>query len=185
MPQTSPDISYHTNYQLIFDSALQNYKEKTGEDLPSTPLFHTLETYRSSEDVIATLRQEVPAFDKSWRRNDGLTRWLDPTVRVVNAFSATIGSAIALVSLTEYALNLQTDTYLAVLPTWWGYLHWNRHPPFSKHLYEFHKVIEMSYSLRLQTLLALVEAFSLTFSSALRMPLGGWISILGFHQPQG
>ena len=106
----SPDISHHTNYQLIFDSALQNYKEKTGEDLPSTPLFRTLETYRSSEDVIATLRQEVPAFDKSWRRNDGLTRWLDPTVRVVNAFSATIGSAVALVSLTEHTPNLQTDT---------------------------------------------------------------------------
>jgi len=101
MPQSSPDIPSRANYQTIFDSALQAYKKKTGKDLPSTPLFRRLETCRSSDDVIATLRQQVPAFDQSGSSNDGLTRWLDPTVKVVNAFSATIGGAVALVSLTD------------------------------------------------------------------------------------
>jgi len=101
MPQTPSDIPSRANYQTIFDSALQAYKKKTGKDLPSTPLFRRLETCCSSDDVIATLRQQVHAFDQSGNSNDGLTRWLDPTVKVVNAFSATIGGAVALVSLTE------------------------------------------------------------------------------------
>jgi len=104
MPQTSPAISSRTNHQLIIDSALQAYKDKTGEDIPSTPLFRRLETCRSSDDVIATLRQQVSAFDKSGSNNDGLTRWLDPTVKVVTAFSVTIGNAVALVSLTVYGV---------------------------------------------------------------------------------
>ena len=104
MSQASPDIPSHANYQTIFDSALQAYKKKTGKDLPSTPLFRTLETCRSSDDVIATLRQEVPAPNQSGSSDDRLTRWLDPTVRVINAFSATIGGAVALVSLPEYGM---------------------------------------------------------------------------------
>ena len=103
MPQTTPDIHSRADYQHIFDSALQAYKRKTGKDLPSTPLFRSLETCRSSDDVIATLRQQVHAFDQSGSSNDGLTRWLDPTVKVVNAFSAAIGGAVSLVSLTEYS----------------------------------------------------------------------------------
>jgi hypothetical protein len=102
MPLTSPDIPPRANYQPIFDSALQAYKKKTGKDLPSTPLFRRLETCHSSDDVIATLRQQVPAFDQSGSSNDRLTSWLDPTVKVVSAFSATISGAVALVSLTEY-----------------------------------------------------------------------------------
>src|SRR5947208_17093674 len=101
MSRISPKIPSRTDYQLIFDSALQAYKKKTGKDLPSTPLFRTLETCHSSDDIIATLRQQVPAFDQFGGRNDGLTRWLDPTVKVVNAFSATIGGAVTLVSPTE------------------------------------------------------------------------------------
>ena len=97
MPQTSPEIPSHANYQRILDGALQAYRKTTGKDLPSTPLFRTLETRRSSEDVIATLRQQVPAYDQSGSSNDGLTRWLEPTVKAVNVFSATI----ALVSLAE------------------------------------------------------------------------------------
>src|SRR5260221_12981095 len=90
MPQTSPGIPSRANYQSIFDSALQAYKKKTGEDLPSTPLFRRLETCRSSDDVIATLRQQLPGFGQSGSSSDGPTRWLGPTVKVSNAFSATI-----------------------------------------------------------------------------------------------
>ena len=104
MPQTSPDVPSRSNYQLVFDSALQAYIRKTGEDLPSIPLFSTLKTHHSSDDIIATLRQQIPAFDQSGSSDDRLTRWLDPTVKVINAFSAIIGGAVALVSLPEYGM---------------------------------------------------------------------------------
>jgi hypothetical protein len=99
MPQTPPVNSPRANYQSIFDNALHEYKHKTRKDLPSDPLFHELQSCSSPDDIITTLRQKIPVFDQSASGNsdDRLTRWLDPTVKVINAFSAAIGSAVSLV----------------------------------------------------------------------------------------
>jgi len=87
MSQASPEVRRHANYQTIFDSALRTYRNKTGKDLSSNPLFHRLETCHSPDDIITVLRQQIPAFDQSASgRTDEdlkLTRWLDPTVKVV------------------------------------------------------------------------------------------------------
>ena len=107
MSQTSPESLRHTNYQSIFDYALQAYKKKTGKDLSSNPLFHTLESCDSSDDIISTLRQQILGFDQSssGSSHDKLTRWLDPTVKVINAFSATVGGAVTLVGPIEYEVS--------------------------------------------------------------------------------
>jgi len=98
MPQISPEKA---NYQSIFDSALQEYENKTRKDPSSHPLFRRLESCDSPDDIITILRQQIPGFDQSagGSSDDRLTRWLDPTVKVINAFSATIGNAVSLVSL--------------------------------------------------------------------------------------
>jgi hypothetical protein len=103
MSQSSSEVSPRANYQSTFDSALQTYKKKTGKDLSSNPLFRRFETCRSPDDVIAILRQQVPGFNQSGSgsNDDRLTKWLDPTVRVITAFSMTIGGAVALVNLTQ------------------------------------------------------------------------------------
>jgi hypothetical protein len=105
MSQTSSEIprAPGANYKVIFDSALQTYKKKTGKNLASSPLFHRLEACGSPEDVVGILRGQIPGFGQSSRGHDDdrLTKWLDPTVRVINAFSMTIGGAVALVSLTQ------------------------------------------------------------------------------------
>jgi hypothetical protein len=109
MSQSSPEASSCVNYNTIFDSALQAYKAKTGKDLSSNPLFHRLETCRSPDDIITILRQQIPGVDQSASGNsDGrLTGWLDSTVKVINAFSTTIGGTVTLVSLTEYDDSLR------------------------------------------------------------------------------
>ena len=106
MSRASPEVRRHANYQTIFDSALKAYRNKTGKDLSSNPLFHKLETCRSPDDIITVLRQQIPALDQSASsRTDEdlkLTRWLGPTVKVVDAFSVAIRGTIGPVSRTAY-----------------------------------------------------------------------------------
>jgi len=107
MPKTPPENSVRANYQSIFDSALQEYTKKTRKDLSSEPLFHNLQSCDSPDDIMTILQQQIPEFGQSAGGNsdDRLTRWLDPTVKVINAFSATIGGAVALVGPSAYGGN--------------------------------------------------------------------------------
>ena len=102
MSQTPTESPVRANYQAIYDSALQEYKKKTRKDLSSNPLFNTLQSCGSPDDIITVLRQQIPEFDQSasGSSDDRLTRWLNPTVDVISAFSAIIGGAVALVGLT-------------------------------------------------------------------------------------
>jgi hypothetical protein len=138
MPQTPPENSPRTNYQSIFDNALHEYKNKTRKDLPSYPLFHKLQSCGSPDDIITTLRQQIPVFDQSasGSSDDRLTRWLDPTVKVINAFSAAIGGAVSLVGPSSRP-NLRPDIYAAGIPTRRSYLHGHRHPPLSEYIHRF------------------------------------------------
>ena len=167
MPQTSCENPARASYQSIFDSALQEYTKKTRKDLSSNPLFPKLQSCGSPDDIIVILRQQIPGFDRSASTSSGdrLTRWLNPTVKVIDAFSVTVGGAVSLVCLTVYEVILHTDIYHVGIPTCRGDLHRHRHPPFSKCLHQFHfprTYRDVLISLRLQALLARVEANYLT-----------------------
>ena len=107
MPQTPAESSVRANYQSIFDKALQEYNKKTRKDLPSNPLFHRLRSCDSPDEITAILRQQIPQFDQSasGSGDDRLTRWLDPTVKVINAFSATLAGAVVLVGPAAYGVT--------------------------------------------------------------------------------
>ncbi|KAH9983384.1 hypothetical protein BJV74DRAFT_797431 [Russula compacta] len=77
--QTPTTTSSSSNYQAIFDRALEAYKRKTNKDL------HT---------VLATLREQIPGPYQSG--DDRRTKWLGPTVNVLYNFSAVIGGGISL-----------------------------------------------------------------------------------------
>jgi hypothetical protein len=101
MPQTSPGAVSRSNYQAIFDSALEVYKKKTGKDLTSHPLLRTFETCNSPDDVLDVLQAQILAPGKPQSSGDKLLERLNPTINVLNAFSATIGGGVGLVSLYE------------------------------------------------------------------------------------
>jgi hypothetical protein len=101
MSQTLTATTSTSNYQVIFDSALDTYKKKTKKDLRSHPLLPRLQTCNSPDAVLAVLREQIPVFDQSHNTsstNDRLTKWLDPTVDVLYAFSQAIGAGVSLVS---------------------------------------------------------------------------------------
>ena len=93
------------SYQSIFDSALEAYKKKTGKDLTSDPLLHSLETCNSPDAVLAILRAQILEPGQSQSSRNKLTMWLDPTVKVLNAVTATTGGFVGLVSLKEFEMS--------------------------------------------------------------------------------
>jgi hypothetical protein len=98
MPHADPTTSLSPNFQLIFNNALEAYKQRTKNDLLAHPLVGQLQTCTSSSAVLALIHQQVQGLQ---RDDDRLTRWLDPTVRVLYAFSETLGEGVSLVCLRK------------------------------------------------------------------------------------
>ena len=48
-------MTSRSNYQVIFDSALEAYKKETGKNLTSNPLLCNIETCHSPDAILAVL----------------------------------------------------------------------------------------------------------------------------------
>jgi hypothetical protein len=112
-PSTSTSNS---NFTPIFNAALESYKRKTKKDLASHPLLPSLQSCDSPEAVIAVLREQIPAFGQSQNDDDGLTKWVTPTVKVLCLFSDTIGPGVGLVNINmlsreEFLLNIYLQAF--------------------------------------------------------------------------
>jgi hypothetical protein len=98
MSHTHP-TSTSSNFQLILDNALKAYKKRTKKDLLKHPLADRLQACDSPSSILTVLQEQVQELDESQRSNERLTKWLDPTVNVLHAFSETLGESIGLVSI--------------------------------------------------------------------------------------
>ena len=101
MSHTNPTSASSSNFQLIFDNALKAYGKRTKNDLLTHPLAAQLQNCNSPSNILDVLQQQVQDLDRSQRRNERWTRWLDPTVNVLYAFSDTLGDGVALVCLSS------------------------------------------------------------------------------------
>ena len=82
------------NFQGIFESALEAYKKKTKQSPESHDLFTQLESCSSPSAILDLLRSQVNP-----NANDGLKKWLKPTIHVLHAFSDMIGTGVGLVNI--------------------------------------------------------------------------------------
>lgn len=98
MSQTS-SATPSSNFQLIFNNALKAYEKRTKKDLLSHPLAVQLQACDSPSAILSILHQQAREFDQSLTVDEKWTKWLDPTVNVLYAFSETLGGGIGLVSL--------------------------------------------------------------------------------------
>src|SRR6266849_8501934 len=97
---TAPSTSTpQSNFVPIFNAALESYKRKTKKDLASHPLISCLQSCDSPEAVLTVLRDQIPVFNQSQNRDDGLTKWVIPTVNVLYTFSTTVGQGVGLVNI--------------------------------------------------------------------------------------
>ncbi|KAH9059109.1 hypothetical protein EDB87DRAFT_829598 [Lactarius vividus] len=96
MSQIAPSASCSYNFQAIFYASFKAYEEKTKKDLLVHPLMAQLQTCNSPTDILAVLRTQAQHFESTTRDDDKLTKWLNPTVNVLYAFSAALGEGVGL-----------------------------------------------------------------------------------------
>jgi hypothetical protein len=97
VPSTSTS---RTNFASIFNAALDSYRRKTKRDLASHPLLPILQHCDSPEAILSVLREQIPTFNQSQNSDDERSKWVIPTVKVLNAFSDTAGQVVGLVNIS-------------------------------------------------------------------------------------
>src|ERR1700744_2851425 len=90
--------SSESPFQIIFQAELKSYQKQTKKDLLTHPLASQLQSCDSTAAILAILRDQVREFEKNSAGDERLTKWLGPTVNVLNAFSATVSGGVSLVS---------------------------------------------------------------------------------------
>jgi hypothetical protein len=100
-----------SNYDSIFNAALEAYKRQTKNDLTSHPLLSRLQSScHSPRAILAALREQIipipseslaaqsQSGDGDGDGDDRFSRWLVPTVNVLYAFSATLAEGAGIVN---------------------------------------------------------------------------------------
>jgi hypothetical protein len=100
----SPRTDSH-KFKVILEVALDAYNKKTKQSLQGHALLTQLESCDSSTAILNLLRGQVkPDTD------EGLKKWLNPTINVLYAFSATLGEGVGLVNIDQYGRWSCPDT---------------------------------------------------------------------------
>jgi hypothetical protein len=89
------------NFQLIFNNALKAYEKRTKGDLLAHPLVAQLQDCNSLGAILAVIHQQVQEFHQSQGGDERLTKWLDPTAKVLYSLSEALGEGVSLVCLRE------------------------------------------------------------------------------------
>ena len=129
---TAASSSNTSNFQIIFNNALKAYQTRTRNDLLLHPLAAQLQICGSPSSILAILKEKVQDLDRSRSGDERWAKWLDPTVNVLFAFSATLGSGVGLVCPRMCAYLRSVFSYsVAVILTCDCNLCRNRRSPFS------------------------------------------------------
>jgi len=97
MSYAQPTASSSSNFQQVFHNALKAYEKRTKKDLLVHPLATQLQTCDSPSSILSVLQKQVQELNQSRNTDERWTKWLDPTVNVLFAFSATLGEGVGLV----------------------------------------------------------------------------------------
>jgi len=106
MSQNPTATTSSSNYQSIFDNAIEAYKKEIKKDLRSHPLLDKLQNCHSPDAVLTILYKQIPGFDQSCGIDNNLTKWLNPTVNILCTFSGVIGGSIGLASPKELRVKV-------------------------------------------------------------------------------
>jgi len=101
VPNT-PSPSSLSNFQSIFNAAVDRYNTKTKNKLLTHPLAAQLQSYDSPATILSLLQGLVQQFDQGRSNDERFCSWLNPMVNVLFAFSAMLGKGVGLVSQNLY-----------------------------------------------------------------------------------
>jgi fungal STAND N-terminal Goodbye domain len=92
----------------MINNALDTYKKRTKNDLLAHPLAARLQTCNSPGAIIDVLQEQVQGLDQSRSSDERWSKWLDPTVNVLQAFSSILAAGACLVCSRTYLSELYT-----------------------------------------------------------------------------
>jgi fungal STAND N-terminal Goodbye domain len=114
MSHTRPTSTSSSNFQVIFNNALKAYERRTKKDLLAHPLAAKLQSCNSPSSILTVLQQQVQELNQSQSSDERLTKWLDPTVKVLYTLSETLGEGVSLVCpVTSKCRDLHSHTYFS------------------------------------------------------------------------
>ena len=136
MSQNFPtSSSSSSNFQSIFNAALEAYENKTKKKLLTHPLATQLQSCHSPTAVLSVLQDLIQKFNKRRGSDERLKNWLNPTVNVLYSFSATLGEGVGLVSLDLPSSpwhDLYSARHLSGILACQSNICWYRHPSFGE-----------------------------------------------------
>jgi hypothetical protein len=97
MSQSTTTAEASSRFQAFFQAALKSYQKQTKADLLVHPLLSQLQSCDDTAAIVAILQDQVQDLDKSRSGDERLTKWLNSTVNVLSAFSATVSGGVSLV----------------------------------------------------------------------------------------
>ena len=97
MSPTQSAAASSSKFQLIINNALDTYRKRTKKDILTHPLAARFQACDTPAAILTILREQIRGLDQSQRGDERWSKWLDPTVNVLFAFSSTIGAGVSLV----------------------------------------------------------------------------------------
>ncbi|KAH9968064.1 hypothetical protein BC827DRAFT_1170013 [Russula dissimulans] len=91
---TTPSSS---NFRSTFDAALQAFENRTKSKLLAHPLATQLQSCDSPSAILSVLQDLIQQFNQRRSSDQRLSNWLNPTVNVLFAFSATLSEGVGLI----------------------------------------------------------------------------------------
>jgi hypothetical protein len=108
------DSSSSSNFTRIFDTAVDEYKKLTKEDLRTHPFATAFHVCNTPDTILDVFRGQAQAFQRFRKGDEKLMKWLEPTVHVLFTLSATLGEGIGLVSPSFLPLFRSNTCLLAI-----------------------------------------------------------------------
>ena len=99
MSDTQSAAAASSEFQVIIDNALDTYRKRTKKDLLTHSLATQFQACGTPAAILAILREQIHGLDQSRSSAERWSKWLDPTVNVLFAFSATITTGVSSVCL--------------------------------------------------------------------------------------
>jgi len=129
MSKVSSTMTPSTNFQNFFNTALEAYEKKTKKNLLTHPLSAKLQHCHSPAAILSVLQELVQQFDERRCRNERLRSCLNPIVKVLYAFSTTIGESVGLVRpKLQFPYDPGSDYHLSGVSSSKGNICWNWRP---------------------------------------------------------
>ena len=111
MSHTQSVATSSSKYHVLFKNALDTFRKRTEEDLLTHPLAARIQACDTPAAIFTTLREKIDGLDQSRSGAERWSKWLDPTVNVLFAFSVTIGADVGLVGLRICTLSRSALSY--------------------------------------------------------------------------